>query len=85
MSPPPMFGQRDHILCCIGKSSQDSAVPEGQRSSQCLVEVPRLSMSEGVAHRWQLSAAVNRLGRLRSLEAVRILAGMKSDQRDKEK
>jgi hypothetical protein len=42
-------------------------------------------MSEGVAHRWQLSAAVNKLGRLSSLEAVRILAGMKSDQRDKEK
>ena len=42
MSPPPMFGQRDHILCCIGKSSQDSAVLEGQRSSQCLVEVPAI-------------------------------------------
>jgi hypothetical protein len=42
-------------------------------------------MSEGVARRWQLSAAMNGLGQLRSLEPVRILAGMKSEQRDNEK
>jgi hypothetical protein len=64
MSPPPMFGQRDHILCCIGQSSQNSAVLERQRSSQCLVEVRAI---EHVRRRSAPVAIIRRYERARAI------------------
>ena len=63
-SKPPMFGQRDHILCCIGQSSQNSAILERQRSSQCLVEARAI---EHVRRRSAPVAIIRRYERARAL------------------